>query len=78
MYALDKLTTELHFQNIKKLVKVLNRLAEKGHTVLIIEHDLDVIKVFNHVIDIKPEGGQRGGNIIAEVLVEKMPTTARK
>ena len=53
-------------------MEVLNRLADKGNTVLIIEHNLDVIKVSDHVIDIGPEGGQRGGNIIAEGTPEQV------
>ena len=72
MYILDEPTTGLHFQDIKKLMEVLNRLADKGNTVLIIEHNLDVIKVSDHVIDIGPEGGQRGGNIIAEGTPEQV------
>jgi excinuclease ABC subunit A len=69
---LDEPTTGLHFQDIKKLLEVLNRLADKGNTVLIIEHNLDVIKVSDHVIDIGPEGGQKGGNIIAEGTPEQV------
>ncbi|MCU0468906.1 MAG: ATP-binding cassette domain-containing protein, partial [Arcicella sp.] len=72
MYILDEPTTGLHFQDIQKLMEVLNRLADKGNTVLIIEHNLDVIKVSDHVIDIGPEGGQRGGNIIAEGTPEQV------
>ena len=69
---MDEPTTGLHFQDIKKLLEVLNRLADKGNTVLIIEHNLDVIKVSDHVIDIGPEGGQKGGNIIAEGTPEQV------
>jgi len=72
MYILDEPTTGLHFQDIKKLLEVLNRLADKGNTVLIIEHNLDVIKVSDHVIDIGPEGGQKGGSIIAEGTPEQI------
>ena len=72
MYILDEPTTGLHFQDIKKLLEVLNRLADKGNTVLIIEHNLDVIKVSDHVIDIGPEGGQKGGSIIAEGTPEQV------
>ena len=72
IYILDEPTTGLHFQDIKKLLEVLNRLADKGNTVLIIEHNLDVIKVSDHVIDIGPEGGQKGGNIIAEGTPEQV------
>jgi len=64
-YILDEPTTGLHFEDIRVLLDVLNRLVEKGNTVLVIEHNLDVIKVADHIIDIGPEGGFRGGNVIA-------------
>lgn len=66
LYLLDEPTTGLHFADIKKLLEVLNRLADNGNTVLVIEHNLDVIKVADHVIDLGPEGGNGGGAIIAE------------
>ena len=66
MYILDEPTTGLHFQDIQLLLGVLQRLADKGNTVLIIEHNLDVIKVSDHVIDIGLEGGAAGGEILAE------------
>ena len=66
LYLLDEPTTGLHFADIKKLLEVLNRLADNGNTVLVIEHNLDVIKVADHVIDLGPEGGNGGGTIIAE------------
>jgi len=66
LYILDEPTTGLHFQDIQHLLDVLNKLADKGNTVLIIEHNLDVIKVADHVIDLGPEGGQAGGNIVAQ------------
>jgi excinuclease ABC subunit A len=65
-YILDEPTTGLHFQDIEILLKALNRLVGKGNTILIIEHNLDVIKVADWVIDLGPEGGNRGGQIIAE------------
>ncbi|WP_143962840.1 excinuclease ABC subunit UvrA [Litoribacter populi] len=65
-YILDEPTTGLHFQDIEHLLEVLNRLVEKGNTVLIIEHNMDVIKVADHVIDLGPEGGDKGGYIIAK------------
>lgn len=72
MYILDEPTTGLHFQDIKALMEVLDRLADKGNTVLIIEHNLDVIKVSDHIIDVGPEGGQKGGQIIAEGTPEQV------
>ncbi|WP_138989987.1 excinuclease ABC subunit UvrA [Larkinella sp. C7] len=75
MYILDEPTTGLHFQDISHLLDVLNKLADKGNTVLIIEHNLDVIKVSDHVIDLGPEGGNKGGYIIAEGTPEKVAKT---
>lgn len=72
LYILDEPTTGLHFQDIAHLLDVLNKLADKGNTVLIIEHNLDVIKVSDHLIDLGPEGGNKGGNIIAEGPPEKV------
>ncbi|MBD3288264.1 excinuclease ABC subunit UvrA [candidate division KSB1 bacterium] len=66
MYMLDEPTTGLHFEDIKMLLSVLNRLVEKGNTVIVIEHNLDVIKTADHIIDLGPEGGDEGGSIIAE------------
>lgn len=66
IYILDEPTTGLHFQDIKKLLEVLQKLADKGNTVLIIEHNLDVIKVSDYIIDVGPEGGNKGGTIVAE------------
>ena len=65
-YILDEPTTGLHFQDIKHLLDVLNKLADRGNTVLVIEHNLDMIKVADHVIDIGPEGGSGGGKILYE------------
>ena len=66
LYILDEPTTGLHFEDIRVLLEVLNHLTEKGNTVLIIEHNLDVIKQVDHIIDIGPEGGKGGGTIIAQ------------
>ena len=66
LYILDEPTTGLHFEDIKKLLQVLNRLVDKGNTVLIIEHNLDVIKSVDWIIDMGPEGGNAGGQIVAE------------
>ncbi|MFH1533660.1 MAG: excinuclease ABC subunit UvrA [Nitrospirota bacterium] len=65
LYVLDEPTTGLHFDDVKKLLSVLQKLVEKGNTVLVIEHNLDVIKSVDHIIDLGPEGGDNGGEIIA-------------
>jgi excinuclease ABC subunit A len=64
LYILDEPTTGLHFEDVKVLLDVLNKLVDKGNTVLIIEHNMDVIKVADHIIDLGPEGGSRGGKIL--------------
>ncbi len=71
-YILDEPTTGLHFEDIRVLMQVLNDLVDKGNTVLIIEHNLDVIKLADHIIDLGPEGGQGGGTIIAEGTPEEV------
>jgi excinuclease ABC subunit A len=72
IYILDEPTTGLHFQDIKQLLEVLNKLVGKGNTVLIIEHNLDVIKVADYIIDLGPEGGTKGGQIIAQGTPEEV------
>lgn len=72
LYILDEPTTGLHFQDIRKLLDVVQKLADKGNTILIIEHNLDVIKVADHIIDLGPEGGKGGGRIVAEGTPEKV------
>jgi len=69
-YILDEPTTGLHFEDVNVLLGVINRLVERGNTVLIIEHNLDVIKVADWVIDLGPEGGQGGGQILYSGLPE--------
>ncbi|ATV36835.1 excinuclease ABC subunit UvrA [Fusobacterium pseudoperiodonticum] len=72
VYILDEPTTGLHFQDIKKLLEVLNRLLEKGNTVIIIEHNLDVIKTADHIIDIGVDGGENGGTVVATGTPEEI------
>lgn len=72
LYLLDEPTTGLHFDDIKKLLSVLNRLVDRGNTVLVIEHNLDVIKTSDYIIDLGPEGGGRGGEIIATGTPEEI------
>jgi len=81
-YILDEPTTGLHFEDINVLMKVLNKLTNKGNTVLIIEHNLDVIKLADHIIDIGPEGGKKGGTILCtgtpeQVIKDKKSYTAK-
>ncbi|MBC8034571.1 MAG: excinuclease ABC subunit UvrA, partial [Chitinophagaceae bacterium] len=71
-YILDEPTTGLHFQDIQHLLDVLNKLVDRGNTVLVIEHNLDVIKVADHIIDLGPEGGDGGGQILFEGTPEEM------
>ncbi|HKV54847.1 MAG TPA: excinuclease ABC subunit UvrA, partial [Candidatus Binataceae bacterium] len=75
LYILDEPTTGLHFDDIKKLLEVLGRLADAGNTVLVIEHNLEVIKTADYVIDLGPEGGDRGGQVIAKGTPEEVAAT---
>ncbi|MBN1789035.1 MAG: excinuclease ABC subunit UvrA [Bacteroidales bacterium] len=72
IYILDEPTTGLHFEDVRVLLEVLNRLVDKGNTVIVIEHNLDVIKVADHIIDMGPEGGARGGEIICTGTPEEV------
>ena len=72
LYVLDEPTTGLHFEDIKVLMNVLNKLVDKGNTVLIIEHNMDVIKMADWIIDMGPEGGDRGGRIVCEGTPEEV------
>lgn len=78
MYILDEPSTGLHFEDIKMLLAVLQRLVDEGNTVLVIEHNLDIVKVADHVIDIGPEGGKGGGFIVCEGTPEAIVKKARK
>jgi len=75
VYLLDEPTTGLHFDDIKKLLKVLNRLVDQGNTVIVIEHSLDVIKTADWIVDLGPEGGDGGGRVIAEGTPETVAKT---
>ncbi len=72
IYLLDEPTTGLHFQDIKHLLSVLNRLVERGNTVMVIEHNMDILKVADYIIDIGPEGGNGGGNVVVAGTPEKV------
>ena len=72
LYILDEPTTGLHFEDVRVLLEVLNQLVDKGNTVLIIEHNMEVIKVVDHIIDLGPEGGNAGGYILAQGSPEKL------
>ncbi|MBR7042830.1 MAG: excinuclease ABC subunit UvrA, partial [Prevotella sp.] len=72
LYILDEPTTGLHFEDINILMQVLNRLVDKGNTVIIIEHNLDVIRLADHLIDMGPEGGRNGGNVLSTGTPEEI------
>jgi len=72
IYILDEPTTGLHFQDVEMLINVLNRLVEKGNTVVVIEHNMDVIKMADYLIDLGPEGGKGGGKIVATGTPEQV------
>mgnify|MGYP000928671384 CR=1 FL=1 len=82
MYILDEPTTGLHFEDIRVLLEVLNKLVDRGNTVVVIEHNMDVIKVADHIIDIGPEGGKEGGRVVCfgtpeEIIKNKESFTAK-
>ena len=77
IYILDEPTTGLHFHDIAKLLEVLERLVEAGNTIVIIEHNLDVIKTADYLIDLGPEGGDRGGEVIATGTPEEVAAVTR-
>ena len=72
LYVLDEPTTGLHFADVKKLMEVINSLVDQGNSVILIEHNLDVIKCADYIIDLGPEGGDEGGRIIAEGTPEEV------
>ena len=71
-YILDEPSTGLHFEDVKVLLEVIQKLVEKGNSVLVIEHNLDIIKVADHIIDIGPEGGKYGGEVLCEGTPEQI------
>ncbi|MCX6347563.1 MAG: excinuclease ABC subunit UvrA, partial [Actinobacteria bacterium] len=77
LYLLDEPTTGLHFEDINKLLKILNRLVNAGNTVIVIEHNLEVIKTADHIIDLGPEGGNMGGEVIAVGTPEEIASSGR-
>lgn len=77
LYILDEPTTGLHFEDVRKLIGVLSRLTDAGNTVIVIEHNLDVIKTADYIIDLGPEGGELGGMVIAEGTPEEITTEER-
>ena len=72
LYILDEPTTGLHFADVDKLIQVLDKLVDNGNTVVVIEHNLDIIKRADHIIDLGPEGGDRGGKIVASGTPEEL------
>jgi excinuclease ABC subunit A len=77
MYILDEPTTGLHFADVERLLHVLHRLVDGGNSVIVIEHNLDVIKTADWVIDLGPDGGSRGGELIAEGTPEQVAKVKR-
>ena len=72
LYILDEPTTGLHFEDIRILMDVLKRIVERGNTVIVIEHNMDVIKLADHIIDMGPEGGRNGGQVVATGTPEQI------
>ncbi|HMM34076.1 MAG TPA: excinuclease ABC subunit A, partial [Thermoanaerobaculia bacterium] len=76
IYIPDEPTTGLHFDDVRKLLDVLHALVDRGNTVIVIEHNLDVVKTADRIVDLGPEGGARGGRIVAEGTPEEVAASA--
>lgn len=77
MYILDEPTTGLHIADVHRLVDILQRLVDTGNTILVIEHNLDLIKTADYIIDLGPEGGERGGEVVAVGTPEQIVKNER-